>query len=331
MNDVFRHFAQHWVTEKYIRPLADVSLRTFGAVRSRTYDIRNTLIVASTGRGGSTWLTEILATLPGYTVLWEPLHLGNNPGCKQHGFDWQNYVPQGAKSPRKKAYLQKLLTGSNLSTRVLTSLEFRPFRLLHPRGGYLVKFVNANMMLPWLMEEFPVSGVLMIRHPCGVVASQLNHGAWDHVTKENMTIPAGLFERHPHLSEVFDDIDSHEEVLAFEWALQTYIPLNVPGPPPWFLTTYEDLVVNGPSTIEEIFEYLGRGVPEAAFDQLSTPSATASSHLKESKGPEQLRTWRERLSTEQIDRILRVVHNVGIKCYDNSLLPKRDALAQLSY
>jgi hypothetical protein len=176
------------------------------------------------------------------------------------------------------------------------------------------------------MEEFPVSGVLMIRHPCGVIASQLNHGAWDHVTKENMKIPPMLFERHPHLSEVFDDIESHEEVLAFEWALQTYIPLNAPRPHPWFLTTYEDLVVNGPSTIEAMFEYLGRGVPEEASDQLNTPSATASSRLKRSDGRDQLRTWRERLTAEQIRRILDVVHEVGVKCYDDSLLPKKGTL-----
>ncbi|WP_162892233.1 sulfotransferase domain-containing protein [Salinibacter ruber] len=314
-----------------IRPAADAVLRAYGAVRANTtYDIQDTIVVASTGRGGSTWLTEILATLPGYTVLWEPLHLGNNPACEDHGFDWQNYIPRGAAAPSRRAYLQQLLTGENLSTQILTSLEFRPSRLLQPAGGYLVKFVNANMMLPWITDTFPVSAVLMIRHPCAVVASQMKHGAWGHVTKDEITVPNKLFERYPHLPSVYESIEAQEEVLAFEWALQTYVPLQADPPRPWFLTSYEDLVVNGPSVVESMFEHLGHPVPDAAYEQLHVPSATSSDRLQQREGTERLRTWRERLSPQQADRILSVARDVGVTCYDNSLRPDHEALGAMT-
>jgi len=317
--------------ESSLRSVADVGLKAYGKARaSGGYDIEDTIVLASTGRGGSTWLTEIVATLPGYTVLWEPLHLGNNPECERYGFRWQNYIPPGTDAPRRREYVRRLLAGENLSTNVLTSLEFRPLRLLAPGGGYLAKFVNANMMLRWMMEAFPVSGVLMIRHPCAVVASQLHHGAWEHVTKENVTIPEGLFERYDHLPSVFSEIETHEEILAFEWALQTYVPLSSPRPHPWFLLPYEELVSNGASVIEDLFGALGRSVPEEAYDQLHTPSATASGALQETDAHAQLRTWRDRLSTKQAERILRVAHAVGVTVYDEALRPNLDALASMA-
>jgi hypothetical protein len=282
-------------------------------------------VIASTGRGGSTWLTEIVATLPGYTVVWEPLHLGNNPECKEYGFGWQNVISPDAEVPRRQEYLRQLLTGENLSTSVLTSLEFRPLRLLRSEGGYIVKFVNANMMLRWLMETFPVSGVLMIRHPCAVVASQLRHGGWDHITKDNMTVPEELFKQHKHLATVFSDIQTQEEILAFEWAIQTYVPLSSARPHPWFLITYEELISNGESVLAELFGTLGRSVPDGAYDQLHTPSATASSGLEQG-AQAQLRGWQGRLSTKQIDQILRVAHAVGVTCYDDDVRPKQEEI-----
>jgi len=322
---------QNSALEDAVRSVADVGLRAYGRARAHSgYDIEDTIVLASTGRGGSTWLTEVVATLPGYTVLWEPLHLGNNPECEEHGFGWQNYIPRDADAPRRREYLRRLLTGKNLSTNVLTSLEFRPLRLLNPGGGYVAKFVNANMMLRWMMDAFPVSGVLMIRHPCAVVASQLQHGAWEHLTKENVTIPEGLFERYDHLPEVFSGIQTQEELLAFEWALQTYVPLSSPRPHPWFLVTYEELVSNGASIIEGLFGALDRSVPEEAYDRLHTPSATASAGLERSDGHAQLRTWQDRLSPQQIDRILRVAHAVGVTVYDEALRPNLDELTSMA-
>jgi hypothetical protein len=317
--------------EKPVRIAADAVLRTYGKVRARSgYDMRDTIVIASTGRGGSTWLTEIVATLPGYTVLWEPLHLGNNPECEEYGFGWQNYIPPGTEAPRRREYLRRILTGANLSTSILTSLEFRPLRLLRPGGGYIAKFVNVNMMLPWLMETFPVSGVLMIRHPCAVVASQMRHGAWDHVAKDNMTVPEGLFEEHGHLESVFSDIQTQEEVLAFEWAVQTYIPLSSSRPHPWFLTTYEELVSNGQTVLADLFGALGRSIPDGAYEQLYTPSATASTELDEKAAYEQLRAWRDDLSAEQIDQILGVAHAVGVTAYDETVRPDYDALISMT-
>jgi len=317
---------------RVLRPVADGMLKTYGRIRAHAYDIEDTIVIAANGRGGSTWLTEVLASLPGYTVLWEPLQPGNNPEVLEHGFHWVDFIPRGAEAYQQREYLEEVLKGENLSTRLISRSQFCPLRLLQPQGGYLVKFVNASMLLPWLVDEFPVDAILLIRHPCAVVASQITHPAWGGVTKKNISFPERLASFHPHLVDVFESIETKEELLAFGWAIQTYVSLFVPQPHSWFLVTYEELVTDGHSVIEDIFNYLEHPVPSEAYDQLDIPSATSSSHLRNGSttGEERLTTWRRRLTASQVDKILRVVHDVGILGYTDDLRPNKDALLATS-
>ncbi len=311
-------------TLKKLYPVADLALGAYGRMRARRYDPRNTIVVASSGRGGSTWLAEIISTLPGYVLQWEPLHLRNNPESARHGFTWQNYVRPGTEAPAKRAYLDRILRGEDLSTRTLTSLNFNLGRLAQLRG-YVVKCVNANGLLYWMLEARPVPAVLMVRHPCAVVASQLVH-AWSGLRKEDCTIPEFLFEDYPHFADVFDRISEPEEVLAFEWAVQTHVPLSQPQPHPWLLTTYERLVDEGRTEVDRLFAYLGRPIPDEAYRRLDTASATTATHSNVAAGKDPLKGWTTRLSPAQIDNVLRVAHEMGVDFYSEALRPDYDRM-----
>ena len=311
--------------KKALYPVADGVLQGIGKLNARRYNLEETILIACPGRSGSTWLAEIISSVKGSVIIWEPLHLGNNPECVDAGFDWQNYFGDDADHSLQRAYLEKLYTGRKLSTRTLSSLEFNPGRVLNV-NRYVVKHVNANMALPQIMKWFPVQAVLMIRHPCAVVASQLKHGAWSHLSKENITIPDGLFDKYPHLKQAFKDLETLEELLAFEWALQVYVPLSRPTPHPWYLTTYERLVAGGEEEVERIFEYLKEPCPEPAKAHLDTPSATAGQEAPVRRNENRLKGWTERLSTDQVDRVLRTADACGVKCYDRSLTPNEEAL-----
>lgn len=321
---VARHVARSPL-KKGLYPLANALLTGVGKLNARGYDLRKTILVVCPGRSGSTWLAEIVSSLEGYVVLWEPLHLENNPRCKEARFDWQNYFGNGQELGLQKEYLEKLYTGQDLSTRTLTSLEFAPRQLLNIEG-YVVKHVNANMILPQITEWFPVRAVLMIRHPCAVVSSQLKHGAWGHLDKESITIPDGLFADFPHLERVFCGLDELEELLAFEWAVQAHVPLSQPTPHPWYLTTYERLVAGGEKEVERIFEYLGERCPRAAKAHLGKPSATAGKEAAVRQNESRLEGWTKHLNADQVTRILDTVHACGVECYDASMTPHEEAL-----
>jgi len=273
-------------------------------------------------------MSEIVATLPGYAVQWEPFHLKNNPHCKDFGFTWQNYIPPGTQAEAKRAYLEDILTGRDLSTRTTSTLAFDLSRFRELRG-FVVKMVNANMMLAWILEQVPVRTVFMVRHPCAVVASQMAHQGWAGLRKDQLTLSKGLVVDYPEYKAVFESISEPEELLAFEWALQAHIPLSTPRPHPWHFTTYEWMVERGREEVDRLFAYLGEPVPEAAYSQLRVASATTASESNVSQGRNPLEGWRRTLTEVQISRILSVTHRMGADYYGEDLVPNSEALARM--
>lgn len=302
--------------------IADTMLTAYGRTRARHYDMNHTVIVASSPRGGSTWLAEIVASLPGRFMLWEPLHPHNNPQCLHYGFGWQNYIQSGTEAPRQDAYLRRLFSGQELTTGTTSSLAFS-VRGLCRFQSLVVKFVNANLLLPWIAERYPLKTLVMFRHPCAVVDSQLRHGSWSHLCKQNITIPEGLFDRYPWMSSAFDRLGSIEEVLAFEWALQTIVPW-LERQSHWCLVTYEAMKKDD-AECRRIFDYLGEEPPGTLDQLLRKPSRTVSQAYR-SDTHDQLQGWRARLSTRQIDAILKVTHGLGVEFYTENPEPSYDLL-----
>jgi hypothetical protein len=302
-----------------IRRAGNAVLDAYGQWRAERYDIQQTIAVFCTGRGGSTWLAQVLASPPGHHILWEPLHWKTDPGAREKGFGVPRYIPRGEEVPEARAHLRSVLTGATLSPYINSQRYFHPLKLLRLRS-YVVKFVTANMMLPWLCDTLDFRAVFMVRHPCAVVSSQLTHGAWDGVGK-SFCKHEGLFRDYPHLGELFESIEHPEEVLAFNWAIQNFVPLNASPPAPWITTTYEDLVERGREEVDRIFELLDRTPSQRTYDLLHTPSATTVSESNVASGRNPLLGWRNRLTPQQIDRILSVTQEAGIEGYTADLHP----------
>ncbi len=291
---------------------------------SPNYDPRRTILIASSGRGGSTWLAEIVGTLPGYPMVWEPLHRAHNPACERHGFDWHTYVPPGRDEPLKLAYIERLVTGRDLGVPVVDNEHFVIGQYLRFRG-LLIKVCRANLMLGWMLEHFPMRTVLMIRHPCAVVLSQMRHKSWRQVDVGTHPLPAGIEREFPHLPDIYARIRHREEAFAFLWALQTMVPM-IQARDRLLLTSYERLVTEREAEVDRIFEYLDEPVPARAYQQLGVPSKTTQGGSNVASGKDPLRFWKESLSTVQVERILGIVREVGVDCYSDDLLPTGDLI-----
>ena len=305
--------------DSLLRSLGNRALDAYGAWRARRYDVENTIVVACTGRGGSTWLAQIIASLPRHHLLWEQLHWRTNPRCQKYGFGEPIYLTAERATREQEQFVRQILTGQTLPSAINTSRYFQPWDLIRVRA-YVAKFVTANMLLPWIVETFGVRAVFMIRHPCAVVASQMEHGRWDEVGKSFCEHPV-LFDEYPRLGKTFESIHGTEDVLAFNWAVQNIIPVSHPRPRPWITTTYEGLLENGMEETARIFRDLGEPVPGRAESMLNRSSATTEGGGNPHRNENQLTKWRDRLSSTQIDRILRVVHDAGITLYDETPRP----------
>jgi len=312
------------IGDRTLRQIGNQLLDAYGTWRAQRYDVSDTIVVACTGRGGSTWLAQIISSLPRHHILWEQLHWRTNPACQTYGFGRPVYLTEENASEEQASYLHKVLTGGTLPSAINTSQYFEPWSLLRLRS-YVAKLVTANMLLPWLVERFGVRAVLMVRHPCAVVASQIRHGRWDELDKSFCKHTA-LFDEYPHLARIFDSVHTKVELLAFNWAVQNFVPLTHPTQDRWITTTYETLVVDRMDEVHRIFRGLGEEVPSKAESMLDQSSATALNSQTDHRSQKQLSKWKRQLSSKEMDQILRVAHDTGICAYGEGIYPQQDRM-----
>lgn len=308
--------------------IANKTFNIWGKFYLKNYDIKKTIIVCSSARGGSTWLAQIISSIPGYPLLWEPLHLVTSQSCVEYGFVWDTYIKPDSEDNMKYNYLQKVLTGKNLTNELISSNYFNPIQFLQ-FNGFVVKFTLANMMLPWILKNFPIRCIFMIRHPCAVVNSRLRHSSWNSVNIENFYVQPDVFIDYPHLKEIFNSITTREELFAFSWVLQTLIPLNYPIFHQLYFTTYEKLMIDGKNEVNNIFNYLNENIPTQANNMLIKPSKTTGKNLNVFKQKNSLSLWKEDLSNKQIELILNIVKKSGIDFYSKD--PEPDYKSLLKY
>lgn len=313
----------HNVAHAMVRVCIDVS----GHVLFWNYDPRKTIVVAGSPRGGTTWLAESLSSSQGHILIWEPLEPSSHHGIlKRLGADYDPYMPLGY-SPipgewqwKLHKYLKRVMTGrvplSDYMRRnrqsELPLLDFLQFRRL------IVKFVRGNMLFHWLLQTYQCPGVLILRHPCAVIASQM-HFAWKNPLSWKNRWRSYLEQNSPHLIRVVDSITTGEEVLALDWAITNLTPLQQNGRQPWVLTTYEDLLEDR-SEWQRVCDALGCPVPDVEnIQKLSSTYKPRSGQTSEMTSTDK---WRKHLSQDQVQRILRICREVGVDFYDENPYPK---------
>jgi hypothetical protein len=301
-------------------------------------NVRDTIVVAGSPRSGTTWLLELLCTLPGYKAMNEPLMY--EEARREHGFSWRTYLDPSENATPQQEYLHAILTGQlGISPAWHFESTSRSSQLLEhaTRRKLIVKFCRLNRMLHWFATRFTPRGLLFIvRHPCAVVASMLRHGGWsdeqlsrsslrNQVEKLDEELPDSLRDV---FEPIIDRIETKTQMLATLWCLDHYVPLHHHAEAgfPWVLAPYERLVTRGTDDLDRIAGALDIEVTPEMQDSLRSPSSSVTDQLHRD-AEKQLSKWRRKLSEEQIDRILQIVEQVGLsRFYTNALEPNYDRL-----
>jgi hypothetical protein len=328
------------IVDKMISQAKRTAFRAAG--HQSTCAIEDTVVIAGSPRSGTTWLLELLRTLPGYKALNEPLMYQD--ARNGHGFSWRTYHDPGEEADEQRDYLETVLTGQlGVSPAWYFEANSRPSQLIEhaTRDRLVVKFCRMNRMLHWFCGQFEVRGpVFIVRHPCAVVSSMLKHGAWDegelhgqeredHALHDGL-LPASLYDV---FGPILDSVETQAEILATMWCLDHYAPLvhHANGTYPWVLVPYERMVTRGYEELRRIAGALGVEMTTEMQNQLGEPSNSVKDQLHED-AQQQLSKWRRRLSENQIDAILQIVDEVGLSdLYSNELEPTYDRLNQMQH
>jgi hypothetical protein len=306
------------------RPPKLALLKAWGKVVSRTYDVGETVCIFSSGRGGSTWLSEVICSAPGTILHYEPFHSGSNPTAARFGIRGRpHFTAARPPSDLQQRFIRGLFDGSFLNFETATNNQ-------RPRPGltdfvrfrrFVVKFISGNLTLDWITRNHGVKALLLLRHPCAVVASQLQYGdGWRRASRERLHVPESVYEDFPHFRPIVDDIGTAEEALAFTWGIEALVPLAVPpAERRWTTVFYENLVADPVPAFHGLFDAIGMEPPPDLAATVRRPSRTVVGSVKGISG------WRESLQPDQVRRILSITSRMGADFYDEGEHPKRAA------
>jgi hypothetical protein len=319
--------------------------------KGKKIDSRDTILIVGSPRSGTTWVMNILSTLPGYTYLFEPLNPMWFPESFEVGFRSRTYVPHDCTWPDGEQYLKNIFEGkhahlpikSNPLSDVLQGFSLTTFVKYLWNDKLIVKSVNMNRMLPWVAQHFHLRGIVcIVRHPCAVVASQLKAGLCGYRTAAPPYID--VFPTLDTLMDEVNEIDglsnnvvnllkkisTREEILATVWCLDNYAVLSQPTSNLWDLVVYENLLQKK-EELEHLFSTLGeKKIPRLAFHRYKQPSVVTTKESKRDlRRPDQhLSQWKTYLSEKQIERILRVVTAFDIDLYSYDVEPNYTAFRE---
>lgn len=285
-------------------------------------DPAKTILIFGTPRGGTTWLEELVRTIPRTATIWEPLDQEKNPKVARIGFYWRQHIPEAERWPEAEALFEDLFAGrmlSNFLTRTSTIAQLRAADRL------VVKFIRGNLLLPWIVRRFPLpKPVFLLRHPCAVISSQSMRRTWDNYDVV-IRPPAHRFEAlyrsyQPHFETATSFVERQAALWAADNAYLLKHPLNDVA---WTTITYEELVMHPEPTLRKVFSAWGMEVPAGAMDVVRKPSSTVVDGSRVHDPIAQLSLWQSRLTPEEIQRALTMVRRFGIELYDEGVMPTR--------
>jgi len=184
----------------------------------------------------------------------------------------------------------------------------------------VMKSVNSLGRARSFLEALPDLRVIhILRHPCGVIASQLRGEAEGHIARDAAYL-AALFVL-PSTSSYGVELDaimsaSYEEQLAFQWMVCNDLILNeTKGNPRYTHVVYEDLCRNTHQHMTELLAFAELDPDPQVSDfigQLEGESSADPAYFSVMRSPrESIGKWRTELGNDQIDRILKVVEGSG--------------------
>lgn len=296
--------------------------RTTTGAFNRIYPERNRdpLIISGSPRGGTTWIAESIARMYGSTrVLWEPLQDGNweKEAC---AFGKRPRVDEGNADERKDAFFERLLCGTMVNRHTLR-LNKQPEHLwsLFRNQRLIIKFVRGNGVVAYLRRRFSLpKPLIVVRHPCAVVASQLHMGQWE----DHPYVADELYEAFPQIRDVVDRNASLYERLAMTWAADVLNARNSGDDVQ--IIHYEDVVVRRLEALRAVLHEWGWDeVPQELDSYLDRPSSSHKAWTQLQSTEAKLSRWKKDLDNKTISDILRIVHGMGVESYGEEVVPKK--------
>lgn len=308
------------------------------------------VLIFGSGRSGTTWVQDVLARANHYGTLFEPLH----PDAVKATRNLANlYVQPGSHQPALSRFMNSVMDGSLNS--IWAAVRVRPDRLLPPPRKWLVrkdvseavrgygraitrwmaareyrgrpkviKFIRANLMVEWIQAEYSLPSVIMVRHPCAVLASVCQRGdteEWAYPAIKNQLLryltQVPLAEgRLKHKMDALMSLSTMAEVHAATWCIENAHLIAEDGQSDIPLACYESLSTCEEPVWRKLADALSLEVVPG-IDLLRRPSQQASyARLRNEPASQEIATWQILLTDEQKAGVQSVLDLFDVNSYN---------------
>ncbi len=279
-----------------------------------THDYRGTVILAGSGRSGTTWVQDIINYRNEYRILSEPFHPGK-VGIVRH-FNYGQYLRPNNRDPKYLEPAAAILSGR---VRGYWIDKFNQKRIARRR---LVKEIHVHQLLKWIKTNFPeIPMLLLLRHPCAVAHSNLQLRFETHL--DHLLTQTDLVEDflEPYRRDM-ENASTQFEKYIFMWCADNYVPLKQFAPGEIEIVFYENLCVKPEEEIKRIFAFLGESYDSRVLQTARMPSQLARKSSAVMVGESLTDSWRKGLTRDQIQTAMEILHLFGLdRIYGEESLP----------
>ncbi len=290
--------------------------------------LSDTVFLASMGRSGSTLLTNVINYDNTHRILFEPFRYDVVSEAKD--FIYPLYLRANNSDSRYLSSAQKIISGQ-----VHSRWIDKENKVVFPKQR-LIKDIRTNLFLKWIHNNFPeMKIILLLRHPCAVVASWLAADFGDGLKARDRLLADNSFinDMDDFILSEYLKAESGFESLIFFWCISYWIPFQQFNKDEIHLVFYENLFIDTSNELESLFTFLDRDYSkEEVLNALREPSSTTNKNKSFfRKGEVKINGWKNKFSSEQIDRAYEIMSLFGMEtlyCPETSI-PNRDTANQL--
>ena len=213
-------------------------------------DYRNSILLSSLGRSGSTLISNIINYKNEYRFIFEPFKHERVKISAQ--FIYPTYLDPSDTNESTLIAVHKILTG-----KIRTWWTDKPNNKIITTNR-LIKDIYINLMLVWIKKHYPeIPVILLVRNPFAAIESW-NRSEWGYLNPKKRTFEQRrLLE--PLLPEnVFYNYEKAKASLInhfYNWCINYYIPLKTFCNKEVFVTYYENYIIHPVDEVKKLFYF----------------------------------------------------------------------------
>jgi hypothetical protein len=256
---------------------------------------------------------NVFATAPRVLYCFEP---GSPVVSKQGGPDsWFRYLRPGDHDGQMEQTFDAAFRGLPYGRRWRRSIWHR----LLPGYRLVVKEVAAFMCLEWLAGRYDPAVLVVIRHPCPTILSELRQGTDAEQSRLTLLRQPHLWDGRlqPHKAALAQ-AQTPVEILATIWAVRQHILAGALGRhPDWQLVFYEALCAEPVAQFRRLFAAFGLAWTKQVEQYVMDSSTSQAGGLYSGRrlSAQQMDRWRQEMSGAEIAAVRRAVEPFDLPFY----------------